>query len=153
MITIVNESDLELVFNQREIADDATVYKGKYKKNNYCIFSDAQPGRNFDTDPYFKVYNSSEQNKATEVLRISLKDGRAVYHKNRDKDAGKKDMRYTKELAQFLTDAMDQPHCSNGVNDPSAITVYDALYYFIADVCDGKYIKYPVPNFLEAYKK
>lgn len=151
MITIINESDL--VFKQIKLSNDVAVYKGKYKKNNYCIFSDAQPGRNFETDPYFKVYNNMEQDKATEVLRISLKDGRPIYHRNKGKDGGKKDMKYTKELAQFLTDSMNQPHCAKGINNQSVITVYDALYYYIADICKGEYIQYPIPNFLEAYKK
>lgn len=44
MITIVNESDLELVFNQRKITNNVAVYKGKYKKNNYVYF----PMRNLE---------------------------------------------------------------------------------------------------------
>ena len=150
MITIVNESDL--LFRQNEQLDEAVIYRGSSKKNNYCIFSDVQKNRNFDKDPYIKVYNNSEQKRATEVIRISMKDGRAIYHRNTEKDAGKKDLRYTKELAKFLTDAMNQPHCSNQIKDPNVITVYDAIYYSIGDMYVD-YIKYPIPNFMEAYNK
>ncbi len=151
MLVVINQNEPKLIFKQEEFQNEGAIYKGKGKKTIYCIFSDAQPNRNFDKDPYIKVYNNSEQKKATEVLRISMKDGRPIYHRNRDKDAGKKDMKYTKELAQFLTDSMDKPHCAD-ISDKNIVTVYDAIYYFIS-LYYSNYIKYPIPDFMEAYKK
>jgi hypothetical protein len=152
-IWILDENNNPLLYKgeDNENKKDVKVFQEIYKKNKYCIFSDSQPNRNFDTDPYIKVYNNTDQNKATHVLRVSMKDGRAIYHRNSGKDAGKKDLKYTKELANFLKDAMDKPHCAD-IPRADIITVYDAIYYYISE--DYKtYIQYPVPNFTEVYNK
>jgi hypothetical protein len=68
-------------------------------------------------------------------------------HRNTNKDAGKKRLRFTKEVAEFLTKAMNQ--FPNEYDYPDDIkTVYDGIYYDIMRVC-GSCIKYPIPNFME----
>ena len=138
--------------NNSEELNEQTVYRGKGKKNNYSIFSDVQIGRNFGVDPYIKVYNGLDQNKATEVVRVSMKTGAPLptEHTNSGKDGGKGRLKFSKEVAKFLTDAMmDKP---NAYKYPDSIkTVYDAIYYDIKRGIGNneKFIQYPIPDFME----
>ena len=132
--------------------NEQTIYRGREKKNNYSIFSDVQRGRNFGKDPYIKVYNSFDQKKATEVARISMRTGAplSTEHTNKGKDGGKGRLKFSKEVASFLTNAMMQK--PNAHNYPNYIeTVYDAIYYDIDEKLHNEedIIKYPIPNFME----
>ena len=69
-------------------------------------------------------------------------------HTNSGKDGGKRRLKFSKEVAKFLTDAMDKPYESNSRYPDNVKTIYDAIYRDIEDVC-GRCIKYPVPNFME----
>ena len=139
----------KLIYSE-EILIEQPVYSEKVgKKKAYCIFSDPQIGRNFEYDPYIKIYNNINQSKAAEVARISMRTGAPLPtdHRNTNKDVGKKRLRFTKEVAEFLTKAMNQ--FPNEYNYPDNIkTVYDGIYYDIMRVC-GSCIKYPIPNFME----
>ena len=131
--------------------NEQTIYKGRTKKNKYCIFNDAQEGRNFGTDPYIKVYNDLNQKSATAVARISMRTGAPLPtdHRNREKDGGKDRLRFTKDVADFLTKAMNEK--PNAYNYPEYVkTVYDAIYYEIDRTLEHEeWIKYPIPNFME----
>ena len=68
--------DNEKLIYSEELINEQLVYGERIKKKvAYCIFSDAQSGRNFEYDPYIKVYNAMNQNDATEVIRVSMKTG------------------------------------------------------------------------------
>ena len=142
------------IFNQ-EIITEQSVYGKTVKKNrSYCIFSDPQIGRNFEYDPYIKVYNALNQNNATELVRVSMKTGSPLptEHKNSGKDKGKKRLKFTKEVAEFLQNAMlKYPNLYNDYPDYIK-TVYDGIYFDIMRVC-GSCIKYPIPNFMENIEK
>lgn len=135
---------------REEILIEQPVYSEKVgNRKAYCIFSDPQIGRNFEYDPYIKIYNNINQLKATEVARISMKTGAPLStdHRNMNKDAGKTRLKFTKEVAQFLQDAMLK--YPNEYDYPDNVkTVYDGIYYDIKRVC-GSCIKYPIPNFME----
>ena len=138
-----------------ELINEQLVYGERIKKKvAYCIFSDAQSGRNFEYDPYIKVYNAMNQNDATEVIRVSMKTGSPLptEHKNSGKDKGKKRLKFTKEVAEFLQNAMlKYPNLYNDYPDYIK-TVYDGIYFDIIRVC-GSCIKYPIPNFMENIEK
>ena len=133
-----------------EILIEQLIYGERIKKkNSYCIFSDVQNNRNFKYDPYIKIYNNINQSKAIEVARIYMKTGAPLStdHRNMNKDAGKTRLKFTKEVAQFLQDAMLK--YPNEYDYPDNVkTVYDGIYYDIKRVC-GSCIKYPIPNFME----
>ena len=137
------------IFNQ-EIITEQLVYGKTVKKNrSYCIFSDPQIGRNFEYDPYIKVYNALNQNSATELVRVSMRTGAPLPHEhtNKGKDAGKKRLKFTKEVAEFLQKAMTE--YPNLYKYPDYIkNVYDGIYYDISRRITN-YTKYPVPNFME----
>ena len=137
------------IFNQ-EIITEQSVYGKTVKKNrSYCIFSDPQIGRNFEYDPYIKVYNALNQNNATELVRVSMRTGAPLpqEHTNKGKDAGKKRLKFTKEVAEFLQKAMNE--YPNMYEYPDYIkTVYDGIYYDISRRITN-YTKYPIPNFME----
>lgn len=138
----------------KEILIEQLIYGERIKKkNSYCIFSDVQNNRNFKYDPYIKIYNALNQYNATEVTRISMKTGSPLptEHENKGKDAGKKRLKFTKEVAEFLQNAMLK--FPNLHNYPDNIqTVYDAIYYDIIQMI-GNCIKYPIPNFMENIEK
>ena len=133
-----------------EILIEQLIYGERIKKkNSYCIFSDVQNNRNFKYDPYIKIYNNINQSKAIEVARIYMKTGAPLStdHRNMNKDVGKTRLKFTKEVAQFLQDAMLK--YPNEYDYPDNVkTVYDGIYYDIKRVC-GSCIKYPIPNFME----
>ena len=137
------------IFNQ-EIITEQLVYEKTVKKNrSYCIFSDPQIGRNFEYDPYIKVYNALNQNNATELVRVSMRTGAPLpqEHTNKGKDAGKKRLKFTKEVAEFLQKAMNE--YPNMYEYPDYIkTVYDGIYYDISRRITN-YTKYQIPNFME----
>lgn len=112
-----------------------------------------QTNRNFETNPYIKVYNNLTQKDATAVVRISMVSGAPLptEHTNRNRDGGKTRLKFTKEVAEFLRVAMNEaPNC---YNYPSEVkTVYDAIYYDI-DRAGIKCNKFPVPNFMENIEK
>lgn len=144
--------DNGVLLYQEEVLDEVVVYKNKSKgSNGYCIFSDVQETRPFDTDPYIKVYNNVNKHQASGLCRVSMKTGEAIPpHTNSGKDAGKKNIPLSKEMAKFLNDAMDKPHCAKGLPD-DVITVYDAIYYYIGQQFPN-YIKYDKPVFKESGK-
>ena len=131
--------------------NEQVIHKGKTKKNKYCIFSDVQENRNFGVDPYIKIYNALNQTSATAVARISMKTGAPLPtdHRNREKDGGKDRLRFTKDVAEFLTKAMmEKPNAYDYPDDIK--TVYDAIYYDIDQrLSHEKWTKFPIPNFME----
>ena len=142
--------------DEEELLDEQLIYTNEKAKDKdkYCIFSDAQSGRNFDKDPYIKVYDGPNQKDAKSVARISMRTGAPLPtdHSNTRKDAGKKRLRFTKSVAKFLTDAMMEKPNLNVNHYPKYITtVYDAIYYDIEEVVEDKstVIRYPIPNFME----
>ncbi len=56
----------------------------KDRENNYLLTVDfgKDQEKGFLLDPYFKLYNSSKQEAATGIVRISLLDGRYIKHTN-----------------------------------------------------------------------
>ena len=147
MIYYVNNE--KLIYSE-ELINEQLVYGERIKKKvAYCIFSDAQNGRNFEYDPYIKVYNALNQNNATELVRVSMRTGAPLpqEHTNKGKDAGKKRLKFTKEVAEFLQKAMNE--YPNMYEYPDYIkTVYDGIYYDISRRITN-YTKYPIPNFME----
>lgn len=142
------------IYNCEEIITEQSIYNNSVKKNKgYLIFSDVQVNRNFEINPYIKVYNNLTQKAATAVVRISMVTGGPLTneHTNHDKDVGKSRLKFTKEVAKFLEDAMNKaPNCYK--YPPEIKTVYDAIYYDINRAginCN----KFPIPNFMENIEK
>lgn len=145
--------DNGVLLYQEEVLDEVVVYKDMVTKSRgYCIFSDVQDTRPFDKDPYIKVYNNVNKDKATKLCRVSMKTGTDIDtdHTNIGKDAGKENIKLTKEMAEFLNNAMDKPHCAKGL-PATVVTVYDTIYYYIADKFPN-YTKYDKPVFKEKKK-
>ena len=137
-----------------ELINEQVIYGERIKKKiAYCIFSDVQRNRNFDTDPYIKVYNAINQISATEVIRISMRTGAplSTEHRNLGKDSGKKRLKFTKEVAEFLQNSMLKYPNLHKYPD-NITTVYDAIYYDITQMI-GSCKKYPIPNFMENIEK
>lgn len=131
--------------------DETTVYQGHTKKNSYCIYSDPQPGRNFEHDPYIKIYNNTNKYKAKDLVRVSMKTGKVIKHDNVDKDAGKGDLTFDKEVCEFLIKALPKAYTGNHPTYPdSVVTVYDAIYYEIDEICKTKVTRHPIPDFKKA---
>ena len=86
-------------FNIEEILNEITIYKG----DGILITVDGsgQTDRNFDKDPYFKVYNNESSKRATKIARISCKTFKQIYHTDNfdDWDLTKKDK---KKIANIL---------------------------------------------------
>lgn len=153
MIYYINSNE-HPIYNHEEKINEQSIYNITYKKNKgFLIFSDVQANRNFETNPYIKVYNSASQKAAKSVVRISMVTGAPLptEHTNSGRDAGKTRLKFTKEVAEFLDKAMDEfPNC---YIYPSEIkTVYDAIYYDIQRA-GINCIKYPKPNFMENIEK
>jgi hypothetical protein len=146
-----NQKEYSKLIYSNEILDEQTIYSNKVKRQEFCIFSDPQLGRNFEKDPYIKVYNNKNKEDAIELVRVSMKTGAPLSneHTNRDRDAGKKRLKFTKAVAEFLQNAMlDTPNRYTYPSYANVKTVYDGIYYDIFRLC-GKCTKYPIPNFME----
>ena len=63
------------------IITEGSIYKDD--KNNIMIGMYIDSNRNFEQDPYIKVFNNQNFNKATKVARISLKNVKYIYHSDR----------------------------------------------------------------------
>jgi len=155
MICYLDDKSKKIYDNREDFLNESLVFKGNDKKKKYCIYSDPQRGRNFETNIYIKVYDSFDQNSAKNLIRISMKTGKEVpnEHANTGIDAGKGYLKYTKSVANFLQNAMNKPYQGNHSNVPDNVkTVYDMIYHEAETTCDGRCIKYPIPNFEEGIK-
>ena len=133
--------------------NEAVIYKEMIsKKQGYCIFSDPQNDRDFELDPYIKIYNKMDQKSATELIRVSMKTGKLVYHKNRYKDAGKTNLKFTKEVCDFLIEALPKRYIGNG-RYPEGATIYDVIYIDIDNAIGHKCERYPIPDFTKSIQK
>lgn len=149
-------------FNEREEKDpiyseeiqlnETTVYQGEYKNQSYCIYSDPQKGRNFEYDPYIKIYNNALKYKATALVRISMKTGKVVpNHSNINRDAGKGDLTFDKNVCNFLIKALPKHYTGSHSDYPATVvTVYDAIYYEMNNVSEVEIPRYPIPDFKKA---
>ena len=128
-------------FNIEEILNEITIYKG----DGILITVDGsgQTDRNFDKDPYFKVYNNESSKRATKIARISCKTFKQIYHTDNfdDWDLNKKDK---KKIANILNNKKSTSKDFSVYN-----SVWDAMQEAIKQQTNGKfdpntdYIKFP----------
>ena len=128
-------------FNIEEILNEITIYKG----DGILITVDGsgQTDRNFDKDPYFKVYNNESSKRATKIARISCKTFKQIHHTDKfdDWDLTKKDK---KKIANILNNKKSTSKDFSVYN-----SVWDAMQEAIKQQTNGKfdpntdYIKFP----------
>ena len=129
-------------FNIEEILEERVVYKG----DGILITVDGSglTDRNFDKDPYFKVYNSESSDHATKIARISCKTFKQIHHTDKfdDWNLTKKDK---KKIANILSNKK-----STSKNFFTYNSVWDAMQKAIELETHGKfnaetdYIDFPV---------
>lgn len=128
-------------FNTGKVLEELAVYRG----DGILISVDGSgfSDRNFDKDPYFKVYNAESVSRATKIARISCKTFKQISHTDRfdDWNLTKKDK---KKIVDILLNKK-----SNFGDFSIYNSVWDAMQKAIELETNGRfnaindYIKFP----------
>lgn len=102
----------------------------KFKSlGSFSIHIDASRNRDFEKDPYIKIYDNADYKKATASARISMKTGKIL---NPHQD-GFGDLKLTKRMLDDIDSIMKEKSTNKEYDE----SVYDAFYDALNDTFKG----------------
>lgn len=114
--------DREQMNNLRDIINEGTVRKVESKKE-IGIAINGTEGRNFESDPYIKVYHGPNSKSSKDIARISLIKLDYVVH---NKDSKQKEWRLSLDEQEELNKIMQETR-------KDGLTVWEKILKDIAD--------------------
>ena len=112
----------EQMDNLKDILNEGTVRKVQGKKE-IGIAVNGKEGRNFDTDPYIKVYHGPNSKSSKDIARISLIKLNYVIH---NEDSDQKEWRLSPNEQEELNEIMQETR-------KDGLTVWEKILKDIAD--------------------
>lgn len=127
-----------------EVLTEASVYK----KNGINIAPYCSPNRSYGKDAYFKVFNNTDERKATKIARIKLFE--TDYADKHEKgNEGKELWVLNSKERKLLNDALHSP-TNTGIYKDGSKTVYETLVDEYRDT-DTKFDEKNVPEEIPDY--